>query len=124
MTKTVRIFSMATGLIVAAGCASHLEKKEISFAQMPPAAQQSVRDEIGDKAITRVDLGSYKNEETAYRVETERVPGSLAHPILWVTPSGQILKESSLLTSKGYIYEPAGAEMSPSTRTDPDYFSK
>ena len=114
---------MATGLMFVAGCASHLEKEQVPFTQLPPAAQQSVRDAIGDKAVVRVDLGSYKNEKTAYRVEVERVPGSLIHPVLWVTPSGQILKESSLLTGK-QIYEPAGAEPGPDIRTDPDYFSK
>ena len=121
MKKTVQIFSVAAGMTLLAGCASHLEKKEISFNQMPSAAQQTVRHEIGDKNIARVDMGSYKNEETAYRVETEREPGHLMRPRLWVNLSGQILKESRQLASRPHIHEPAGTEMPPVPRTSPGY---
>ena len=108
--KKSHLILLASAALVLAGCNSYREQmgysKQISFNQLPTAAQTTVRNEVGDKPIARVDEDT-KYGQPAYRVEVES-PGP--NPKLWVAPDGSIIKESRRLVSQRPINEAAGAQ--------------
>lgn len=108
--KKSHLILLAAGAVVLAGCNTYREQmghsKQVSFNQLPQAAQTTVRNEIGDKPIARVDEDT-RYGEPAYRVEVE-APG--LNPAIWVAPDGSIIKESRRLVSQRPMSEAAGAQ--------------
>ena len=109
----LQIISLAAVVAVLAGCTSYKERMgyatPISFNQLPAAAQATVRNEIGNRQIARIDQEN-KYGQPAYRVEVEeRGP----NPTLWVSSDGSIIKQSSRLTAGRTANEAAGAQSNP-----------
>jgi hypothetical protein len=108
--KHTSILALIGSATILAGCAQWHEQmggaQPIAFNQMPPAAQATVRNEIGNQPINRITQES-KYGQTAYRVEVERKG---PNPSLWVATDGSIIKESRRLVGSRNMYEAAGAE--------------
>ena len=102
----------AAGL--AAGCSSMGNHSDASTAmtldQLPPAAQQTVRNEVGDTQIYSIKQCD-KDGQTAYKVEVQRNGFSLMKPTLVVAQDGSIIKESrDLADRRAKVNEAAGAQ--------------
>ncbi len=105
--------ALAVSVAMFAGCAQwrehHNGAEPISFKQLPPAAQTTVRNEIGSQPIAAITK-EYKYGEPTYRIEVERKG---INPTLWVAADGSIIRESRALF--GYnqqMNEAAGAQTS------------
>ncbi|HZM03212.1 MAG TPA: hypothetical protein VFC44_09325 [Candidatus Saccharimonadales bacterium] len=111
--KNIQILSLAAAAGLLAGCASyqdHSESSAMTINQLPPAAQTTVRNEIGSQPISCIKQET-KDGQTAYKVELQRQGMSPMHESLVVAADGSILKESrKLASSRAQMNEPAGAE--------------
>jgi len=112
--KNIQILSLAAAVGLLAGCASYHEHSETSamtINQLPPAAQTSVRNEIGSQPISCIKQET-KDGQTAYKVELERQGMSPMRESVTVAADGSIIKESRKLASAhNQINEPSGADM-------------
>jgi hypothetical protein len=120
--KTSHVLTIAAAAAVLAGCARWHENiqgaEPITFNELPPAAQATVRNEIGTQPITSITR-QYEFGEPSFRVEVEQ---SGLNPSLWVAQDGSIIKESRRLVSANqqqYVQpsyqmnEAAGAQAQP-----------
>ena len=107
--KKFQILAWITAVGLLVGCNSYREHegyaKQVSFDQLPQPVQASIRNEIGNKPIARIDEDT-KSGQASYRVEVEMTGPNAT---MWVAPDGSIINKSDRLASKT-IEEPAGAE--------------
>ena len=114
--KHSQILTLAASIAIFSGCAAWHENfqegERISFNQMTPEAQATVRTEIGNQPITAITR-EYKYGDPTYRVEVQR---ATINPTLWVAADGSIIKESRRLVGANMtpVYDPAGASTSKS----------
>ena len=80
-------------------------KTDVTIDQLPQAAQQSIRNQVGDQQIAKIKQET-KDGQTAYRVELQRKDWYSMRPSLLVAADGAILKESHLQK----INEAAGSQ--------------
>jgi hypothetical protein len=111
--KYNQLLALTASVAMFAGCAQWREHHNgavpISFNQMPPAAQATVRNEVGSQPIAAITT-EYKYGEPTYRIEVERKG---INPTLWVAADGSIIKESrSLFSYNQQMNEPSGAQNS------------
>jgi hypothetical protein len=116
--KKYQILSMMAAAGLLAGCSSMGSHPNAATAmtleQLPPAAQTTVRNEVGEQHIYGIQQCS-KDGQNCYKVEVERSRYALAKPTLYVAQDGSIIKEShSLADRRNQINEPAGAQNNPS----------
>jgi hypothetical protein len=107
----IQILTLATAIALLAGCTSARKRmgyaKAVTFNQLPPAAQTTVRNEIGNQPIARITEDNNYGQQT-FRVEVEQ-PG--LNGALWVASDGSIIKESRRLVShRAAVNEAAGAQ--------------
>lgn len=110
------VLAISVSATILAGCQTnwwenHPAPEQISLNQLPPAAQATIRNEIGNQPIARLTK-EWKYGAPAYRVEVERTG---MNPSLWVAADGSIITESRSLVAenekaKRQIYESAGAQ--------------
>lgn len=110
--KNSYIVALTASVAIFAGCAPWYENvhdaERVNFNQMTPAAQATVRQEIGNQPITAITR-DYEYGDPSYRVEVQR-PG--INPSLWVAADGSIIKESRRLVGANMaMNEPAGAQV-------------
>src|SRR4051812_47330011 len=95
--KSTHVLTLAAAAALFAGCAGWHENfqgaERISFNQMTPAAQNTVRNEVGNQPITAITREN-KYGDPSYRVEVAR---PTINPSLWVAADGSIIKESRRL---------------------------
>jgi hypothetical protein len=112
--KHIQLLTLTASIALFTGCAHWYENfpaaQPVAFNQLPPAAQATVRNEIGTQPIAQITQES-KYGETTYRVEVERKG---INPTLWVAGDGSIIKESgSLVVESRRMNEAAGAQTRP-----------
>jgi hypothetical protein len=128
--KLSHLLAITSSATLLAGCAQWNERfsgaEAMNFNQIPPAAQATVRNEIGNQPIEAITK-EVKYGEPSYRIEVQR-PG--LNPTIWVAADGSIIKESRRLVGSNeprYQYqiqphyqvnEAAGAQ-APATRSNP-----
>jgi hypothetical protein len=126
--KYSHILTLTACVAMFAGCArwhaNYGASEQISFNQLPRAAQATVRNEVGNQPISLITK-EYKYGETSYRIEVEHKG---LNPTLWVAQDGSIIKESRglYLSSRQPVYQPsvqvneaAGAQSSTSVKPMP-----
>jgi hypothetical protein len=116
--KYNRLISATACALLFAGCAQYREDfagaRPISFRQLTPAAQATVRKEIGNQPIAAITQ-EWKYGGTSYRIEVERKG---INPTLWVASDGYIIKESRRLVGYNQQFnEAAGAQNSYSRKS-------
>ena len=117
--KMPQLIIVASAAALVAGCTSMRQQmgyaKAVSLTELPPAAQATVRNEVGDRPIYRI------TEETKYGHKTYRV--EVAQPwfnsTLWVKGDGAIVKESSRLVQQREkpLTEAAGSQTPASSKS-------
>jgi hypothetical protein len=117
--RTTLVLALTAAVALLAGCASWHEHfhgaERISFNQLTPAAQATVRQEIGNQPIINITR-EYTYGDPSYRVEVERKG---VNPTLWVASDGSIIKESRrLIGSNVQLNEAAGAQR-PASQSKP-----
>lgn len=113
--KLTRVLALTAAVTLFAGCAPWYENvpaaQRMSFNQMTPAAQRTVRQEIGNQPIAAITR-EYKYGDPSYRVEVER---PMMNPTLWVAADGSIIKESrELVGANTSMNDASGAQSSTS----------
>jgi hypothetical protein len=110
--KIIQFLALTAAAALIAGCApwyEHIEgAQQVSFNQMTPSAQETVRREIGNQPIMNITR-EYKYGDPSYRVEVDR---PVINPTLWVAGDGSIIKQSRRLV---------GANMPPAANMAPPY---
>jgi hypothetical protein len=111
MKNTILSLAAATGLL--AGCATSHDNNGASamtINQLPPSAQTTVRNEVGDEQISSIKEEN-KEGQTAYRIELDHRNVDMMRDYIVVAADGSILKESRHLASThNKMTEPAGSQ--------------
>jgi hypothetical protein len=113
--KKIQLLSLAAAAGLLAGCATSHEGENngtsaMTINQLPPAAQTTVRNEIGDQQIFSIKEEN-KEGQTAYKVEVDHRSADMMRDSLVVAADGSILKESRHLASlHNKMSEPAGSQ--------------
>ena len=88
------------------GCSTSY-KTPLTLNELPPAAQTTVRNQIGTLPIASI-TEEQRYGAITYRVETENKG---RNGVLWVEPNGSIVKESrALVAEQRRVEEGAGAQ--------------
>ena len=119
--KSSHVLAVVFSATILAGCKTnwwenHPAPQNISLNQLPPAAQATIRNEIGNQPIAKLTK-EWKYGDPSYRVEVEQRG---ANPDLWVAADGSIITESRSLVVQNQkaaerINEAAGAQRRPQT---------
>lgn len=114
--KLSHLLIVSLSATILAGCQTswwenHPAPQPVSINELPPAAQATVRNEIGNQPIAKITR-EWKYGDPAYRIEVEHTG---VNPSLWVAADGSIITESRTLVianqkEKQRIYEAAGAQ--------------
>ena len=89
--------------------------KDVTIDQLPTAAQQTIRNTIGDQQIAKIRQET-KDGQTAYKVELQKKGFFAMRPDLIVAADGSIIKESHMEK----VNEAAGAQNPQSQQGQPN----
>jgi hypothetical protein len=79
--------------------------KDVTFDQLPQAAQTTIRNQIGDQQVAKIREET-KDGQTAYKIELQKKNWHSLRPDLIVAADGSIIKESHMEK----VNEAAGAQ--------------